>query len=96
MLIRAGDASDLAFLEEMLFEAFFWNDGAVRPSLIRFREQPEFAQVFAGWGRPGDRALVATTREGERIGAGWFRLWTPDAHSYGFVQADGRCGAIHE
>ena len=79
---------DRAFLEQMLFEAFFWNDGVARPPLTDFREQPEFAKIFAGWGRAGDRALVATTDEGERLGAAWFRLWTPELHSYGFVKAD--------
>jgi ribosomal protein S18 acetylase RimI-like enzyme len=88
MQIRAGEAMDGAFVEEMLFEAFFWNDGVARPPLSRFREQPEFTKMFAGWGRPGDRALVATAHEGERLGAGWFRLWTPEVHSYGFVKAD--------
>ena len=88
MLIRAGEKTDGAFLEEMLFEAFFWNDGVARPPLSRFREQPEFAKMFAGWGRPGDSALVATTLEGERLGAAWFRLWTQEVHSFGFVRAD--------
>ena len=88
MQIRASEAGDGAFLEEMLFEAFFWNDGVARPPLSRFRKQPEFAKIFAGWGRPGDWALVAATDEGEKLGAAWFRLWTPEHHSYGFVNAD--------
>ena len=88
MQIRAGEATDAVFFEEMLFEAFFWNDGVALPPLSRFREQPEFAKMFADWGRPGDRALVATVEEGERVGAAWFRLWTPEVHSYGFVKAD--------
>src|SRR5262245_24926408 len=72
----------------MLFEAFLWNDGVARPPLSRFRERPEFAKLFAGWGRRGDRALVATTHDGERVGAAWFRLWTEEDHSYGFVSPD--------
>ena len=88
MQIRACDPSDRTFLEEMLFEAFFWNDAAVRPPLERFRHQAEFARILAGWGRYGDRALVATTGDGERLGAAWFRLWTTEDHSYGFVQPD--------
>src|SRR5262245_7880349 len=85
MQIRAAEATDGAFLEAMLFEAFFWDDGVARPPLSRFREQPEFARMLAGWGRRGDRALVATTHDGERVGAAWFRFWTPEDHSYGFV-----------
>lgn len=85
MAIRSGEASDLAFLEEMLFEAFFWDVAAPRPSLAFVREQPEFARVLAGWGRAGDRSIVAE-ENGARLGAAWFRLWTPEVHSYGFVE----------
>ena len=86
--IRAAEATDGAFLEEMLLEAFFWTDDVARPPLSRVREQPEFARIFAGWGRHGDRALVAITHDSERVGAAWSRLWTPADHSYGFVSAD--------
>jgi ribosomal protein S18 acetylase RimI-like enzyme len=88
LTIRASDPSDLPFIEEMLFEAFFWDDRIERPELSRFRAQPEFAKMFAGWGRAGDRALIAMTPGGERVGAAWFRLWTPEVHSYGFVSPD--------
>ena len=88
MQIRPCGPSDRTFLEAMLFEAFFWDEATVRPSLDHFRHEAEFAKVLAGWGRRGDRALVATTHEGERLGAAWYRLWTPEVHSYGFVDAD--------
>ncbi len=85
--IRPGDLTDLAFLEEMLFEAFFWDTAAPRPTLAGFRENSEFMKLLGGWGRPGDRAVVAEER-GQRLGAAWYRLWTPDLHSYGFVDAE--------
>lgn len=87
-MIRAlqRDASELVFLEQMLFEAFFWSPDAVRPALAEFRQDAEFRKLLAGWGRAGDRALVAS-EAGERAGAAWFRLWTPQLHSYGFVDA---------
>jgi ribosomal protein S18 acetylase RimI-like enzyme len=83
--VRPGKATDLGFLEEMLFEAFFWNV-VERPSMAAFREDPEFMKLLAGWGRPGDRAVIAEEQE-QPIGAAWFRLWTPELHSYGFVDA---------
>jgi ribosomal protein S18 acetylase RimI-like enzyme len=86
--IRAGESSDVAFLEEMLFEAFFWDEAVARPALGAFRVRPEFAKIVAGWGRLGDRLLVAVTDTGQRLGAAWFRLWTPEVHSYGFVSDD--------
>jgi len=78
---------DRAFLEEMLFEAFFWNPSWSRPRLAEFREQPEFTKLLADWGRPGDRGVVAQEQR-TRIAAAWFRLWTPELHSYGFVDAE--------
>lgn len=84
--IRPGGAADVAFLEEMLFEAFFWEPTAPRPTLAAFRENPDFRKLLAEWGRPGDHALIAEQR-GSRLGAAWFRLWTPKLHSYGFVDA---------
>jgi ribosomal protein S18 acetylase RimI-like enzyme len=77
---------DVDFLEEMLFEAFFWDPTGPRSTLTELRENPEFKKLLAGWGRPGDRAVIAE-HEGSRLGAGWFRLWTPELHSYGFVDA---------
>ncbi len=87
MRIRASVISDRPFLEEMLFDAFFWKADVARPPLSRFREEPAFASIFDAWGRPGDRALIATSDD-LRLGAAWFRLWTPELHSYGFVAAD--------
>lgn len=85
--LRPLDSADRAFLEEMLFEAFFWNPAWSRPPLGEFREQPEFTKLLADWGRPGDRGVLAE-EQGTRIGAAWFRLWTPVFHSYGFVDAE--------
>jgi ribosomal protein S18 acetylase RimI-like enzyme len=80
-------AGDSEFLEAMLFEAFFWNPAFERPALSAFRSNSEFAKLLSGWGRPGDWAAIAEDDHG-RIGAAWFRLWTTDRHSYGFVDAD--------
>jgi len=83
-MIRQATALDLPFLEEMLYEAFFWSGGVERPALVEMRARPEFHSLFAGWGRTGDVAFSAHA-SGAAAGAAWFRLWTPAAHSYGFV-----------
>ena len=70
----------------MLFEAFFWDATVQRPAFDEFRQRPEFTTLLAGWGRHGDRGLLADDR-GRLIGGAWYRLWTPDSHSYGFVDA---------
>jgi len=84
--IREATPHDLPFLEAMLYEAFFWDAGAERPTLLEMRTRPEFAQLLADWGRPGDVALLVHAA-GAAAGAAWFRSWTPALHSYGFVDA---------
>jgi ribosomal protein S18 acetylase RimI-like enzyme len=84
--VRQGKTGDLSFLEDMLFEAFFWDRTVERPSFAAFREQPEFTKLLAEWGRQGDRAIIAEEQD-DPLGAAWFRLWTPALHSYGFVDS---------
>ena len=86
MNIRAANENDLAFLQQMLFEAFFWRPDQDRPDYQEFLQDPAFHMVLSGWGRPGDRAVIA--EEGETpVGAAWYRFWTEEDHSYGFVDA---------
>src|ERR1700693_2034657 len=84
--LRLSNATDMDFLKEMLFEAFFWDTSTNRPVFASFRDNSEFSKLLAGWERQGDRAIIAE-QSGTRIGAAWFRLWTPELHSYGFVDA---------
>ena len=85
--LRPLKTTDRAFLEEMLFEAFFWNPAVSRPRLADFRGESEFAKRLAGWGRPGDRGVLAEERR-MRIGAAWYRLWTLEHHADGFVDGE--------
>jgi len=76
----------LDFLEEMHFEAAFWDSSTKRPSFDSFCSDPQHSKLLAGWNRRGDRAVIAELN-GVPVGAAWFRLWTPELHSYGFVDA---------
>lgn len=82
--IREATKGDLGFVEEMLLEAFFWDDGTERASLAEMRKRAEFGVLLAEWGRAGDVAVLAEA-EGAAVGAAWFRLWSREVHSYGFV-----------
>jgi ribosomal protein S18 acetylase RimI-like enzyme len=84
--IRLAKAEDVGFLEAMLFEAFFWDATAERPAFSAFREHPEFTKLLSGWGRRGDRGVIAED-DGKQLGAAWCRLWTTELHSYGFVDS---------
>ena len=87
MEIRDATAHDLPFLEEMLFEAFFWRPDADRPEFQEFIKEPQFRTLVSGWGRPGDTAVIAQ-QAGASVGAAWYRFWTEHHHSYGYVGED--------
>lgn len=82
--IRRVHSRDLPFLREMLFEAAYWRPEAPRPPLEVGLARPDLANLLTGWGRAGDCGVIA--HEGSApLGAAWYRLWTGDDHSYGFV-----------
>jgi GNAT superfamily N-acetyltransferase len=85
LVIRRSRSDDAEFLREMLFEAAYWRPGKARPSLEEGLARLDLVKVLAGWGRPGDLAMVATDGLGDRIGAAWMRLWTEGDHTHGFV-----------
>src|SRR5262245_11471038 len=86
MTILPATRSSLPFLKAMLFEAFFWDPAVPRPPVEEFLSEPEPRKLLASWGRPGDRALIAW-EGGHPTGAAWYRSWTEENHSYGFVDA---------
>lgn len=83
---RSATSDYLSFLGEMLYEAFFWQPGAECPPYGQFCKNPEFIKLLDGWGRTGDYAVIAEC-DGAPTGAAWYRLWTPEVHSYGYVDA---------
>ena len=75
-MIRPAGAQDLPFLRDMLRHAYYarWGNEADVP----------LERYVAGWGRPGDDALVAID-EFQPVGAAWYRLFEQDEPGYGFV-----------
>ncbi len=76
-MIRRGDATDVAFLRDMLRHAYYarWSDEDDDYPLLRYVE---------GWGREGDVALIKI--EGfHPVAAAWYRLFRADAPGFGFV-----------
>jgi ribosomal protein S18 acetylase RimI-like enzyme len=76
-VIRPGGARDVPFLRDMLRHAFYWRTpvGDREPPLTRY---------VNGWGRPGDRSLIAID-EFLPVGAAWYRLFTQEDAGFGFV-----------
>lgn len=86
--IRPADPDDLGFVHDMLYEAAFWRPDGPRPDRsARPLDTPELGVYIDGWGRPGDTALIAW-RADRSLGAAWYRVFTDDAHGYGYVDPD--------
>lgn len=83
--LRRARTSDLPFLEEMLYEAAFWRPSLPRPSREVGLRRPDLAKLLLGWGRHGDTAVLAVSDPAHSLGAAWYRFWSKDDHSYGFV-----------
>ncbi len=83
--VRPAVEDDHPFLLEMLYEAAYWRTDQPRPPRDEALARPELSKILDGWGRHGDAALIAVTRCGVPVGAAWYRYWTREDHSYGFV-----------
>jgi ribosomal protein S18 acetylase RimI-like enzyme len=75
-MIRAGAATDVRFLRDMLRHAFHGRRGGEGEPL-------EWRYVVA-WGRRGDRAVLAL-EDGFPVGAAWYRLFPAEEPGFGFV-----------
>ncbi len=84
--IRASNADDIGFLEDMLVEAATWRGEA--PNRDAVLSDPHIRRYLSGWGRDGDTALVATDRSGRAVGAAWFRFFTEDEPAFGFIDEE--------
>ena len=84
MRIRELTPDELDFLGEMLYTALDWRPDAELPPRQVVLEHPEVAIYHRGWGRPGDTALVAE-KNGEPVGAVWYRFFTAAEHGDGYV-----------
>ena len=88
MNIRRSTPADLPFLEEMLVEAAHPPWILPRPTLARTLADPIAGRYLLGWGRVGDQAVIAEDRDGNPIGAAWYRTFDADEPGFGFVAAD--------
>ena len=74
-MIREGGQQDVRFLRDMLRHAYYWRSEDTEFPITRY---------VNGWGREGDRSLIALD-DFHPVGAAWYRLYPADAAGYGFV-----------
>ena len=76
-MIRKGSPADVPFMRSMLAHAYGWRVNALDADI-------PLTRYVDNWGRPGDVAVIAH-ETGNRTGAAWLRLFTPNEPGYGFV-----------
>lgn len=85
--IRKGTKDDHPFLDRMLREAANWS-GSDEVDLDEVMSTREVSVILTGWGRPGDTAVIAESEDDRPLGAAWYRFYTAESHSYGFVDEE--------
>ena len=84
MNTRPAIATDVDFLQKMLYEAARWNPDWPYEPIEEVLAEPMLRRYWEGWGRPGDAGVIAEL-DGDPVGAAWYRLFTAAEPGYGFV-----------
>ena len=84
MTIRDAEPTDRTFLESMFVEAVLWDPRMPRQPLEALVVDPHLRRYFEDWGRSDDVALIASAGD-ERLGAAWYRFFSPAKPGHGFV-----------
>jgi GNAT superfamily N-acetyltransferase len=82
-VIRPAVPNDETFLWEALYHAVYVPAGSapLPRDIVRL---PEIGRYVSGWGRPGDRGVVAVIAD-QPVGAAWLRLWMNGDRGFGYV-----------
>lgn len=86
MRLREATSEDLAFLWDMLVEAYNW-DGEQRFTRAELMAHDHASRYLDGWRRAGDFGLVAVDGD-QPAGAIWARPLLATAPGYGYVADD--------
>jgi ribosomal protein S18 acetylase RimI-like enzyme len=69
----------------MLVEAASWRPAPRKLSVSEAVANLSLARYVEGWGREGDRGLIAEV-DGAAVGASWWRFFSQRDHGYGFIE----------
>ena len=82
--LRSAAPGDIPFLWDMLYYAAHMSEDGVTASQAA-REDPRLSMWVDGWGRTGDRGVIAFDPiTSHQLGAAWLRL-LPEGFSTGYV-----------
>ena len=81
--IRNLEAGEFEFLTDMFYESIHIPQN--KPSKEQLLNLPDLKKYHDGWGRKGDRALIAINEVNQSVGAVWYRLFDERNKGYGYV-----------
>ncbi len=82
---RIATINDLSFLKKILFEASYWRQNISKPDFEQGLQRADLNYLLEDWGRKGDTGIIAEDDNDNPIGAAWYRFWTEEKHSYGYI-----------
>ncbi len=77
---------EFEFLLDMLYESIHIPQN--KPTKEKLLNLPHLKKYHDGWGRQGDRALIAINEDSQEVGAVWYRLFDEHNQGYGYVDDD--------
>lgn len=83
--IRPLEPQEFDFFIDMHYESIHIPQG--KPPKHQLLNAPHLKKYHEGWGRQGDRALVAL-KENQLAGAAWYRLFDETSPGYGYVDSE--------
>lgn len=83
--IKSLENHDFDFFMDMHYESIHILQG--KPPKDELLNAPHLKKYHEGWGRKGDRALVAL-KDNHLAGAVWYRLFDVRNKGYGFVDSE--------
>jgi GNAT superfamily N-acetyltransferase len=86
--IRPLQPNDEPFVLDMAWEYLAMNPERRTRGRDAVMALPQVRRYFVGWGRPGDTGVVAVTKDGQRLGVTWYRLFSAAEPGWGFIAAD--------
>ena len=75
------------FFMKMLYESIYI-EKEKKPPIDELLNTDELKKYHQNWGRKGDKALIAVDQTDTPVGAVWYRLFTSEDRSYGYVNED--------
>ncbi|MFJ8514805.1 GNAT family N-acetyltransferase [Lysinibacillus xylanilyticus] len=81
-----GNEKEFEFFLDMLYESIHIPEN--KPLKDVLLNSPDIRKYHEGWGRKGDKVLIAFNTENQTVGAVWYRLFDDHNKGYGYIDGN--------